>query len=103
MYVSQHWKDGETTSLSIFKSAVVGYGVKIFLPSPPNYVSRSPGKVNSIGVIFDFLAAYSTHLENELTKILQDKKVLSKTTEKLQKWITSQNCEIVKRFASFFR
>ena len=28
--------------------AVVGYGVKIFLPSPPNYVTRSPGteKVN---------------------------------------------------------
>ena len=101
MYVSQHWKDEETTSLSIFKSAVVGYGVKIFLPSPPNYVTT--GKVNSIGVIFDFLAAYSTRLENELTKILQDKKVLSKTTEKLQKWITSQNCEIVKRFASFFR
>ena len=23
---------------------VVGYGVKIFLPSPPNYVTRSPGK-----------------------------------------------------------
>ena len=23
--------------------AVVGYGVKILLPSPPNYVSRSPG------------------------------------------------------------
>ena len=23
--------------------AVVGYGVKIFLPSPPNYVTRSPG------------------------------------------------------------
>ena len=23
--------------------AVVGYGVKIFLPSPPNYVNRSPG------------------------------------------------------------
>ena len=22
---------------------VVGYGVKIFLPSPPNYVTRSPG------------------------------------------------------------
>ena len=27
--------------------AVVGYGVKIFLPSPPNYVTRSPGKVDS--------------------------------------------------------
>ena len=23
--------------------AVVGYGVKIFLPNPPNYVTRSPG------------------------------------------------------------
>ena len=23
--------------------AVVGYGVKVFLPSPPNYVTRSPG------------------------------------------------------------
>ena len=23
--------------------AVVGYGVKIFLPIPPNYVTRSPG------------------------------------------------------------
>ena len=24
--------------------AVVGYGVKIFPPSPPNYVTRSPGR-----------------------------------------------------------
>ena len=28
--------------------AVVGYGVKIFLPSPPNYVTRSPG-INAAG------------------------------------------------------
>ena len=27
--------------------AVVGYGVKIFLPSPPNYVTRSPGCVKT--------------------------------------------------------
>ena len=27
--------------------AVVGYGVKIFLPIPPNYVTRSPGKSNT--------------------------------------------------------
>ena len=26
--------------------AVVGYGFKVFLPSPPNYVTRSPGKVD---------------------------------------------------------
>ena len=25
--------------------AVVGYGVKIFLPSPPNYVTRSHGRL----------------------------------------------------------
>ena len=25
--------------------AAVGYDVKIFLPSPPNYVTRSPGSV----------------------------------------------------------
>ena len=58
-------------------------------------------KVSGIDVIFYFLVAYSTHLENELTKILQDKKVVSKT-RKSQKWIISQNCEIVKWFASFF-
>ena len=35
--------------------AVVGYGVKIFLPSPPNYVTRSPGNctvVLSLSQIF---------------------------------------------------
>ena len=30
--------------------AVVGYGVKIFLPSPPNYVTRSPGSNELIRV-----------------------------------------------------
>ena len=30
--------------------AVVGYGVKIFLPSPPNYVTRSLG-VDDIYVV----------------------------------------------------
>ena len=28
--------------------AVVGYGVKIFLPSPPKYVTRSPGDATSL-------------------------------------------------------
>ena len=30
--------------------AVVGYGVKIFLPSPPNYVTRSPGFIPNFDV-----------------------------------------------------
>ena len=28
--------------------AVVGYGVNIFLPSPPNYVTRSPGMLIAV-------------------------------------------------------
>ena len=59
-------------------------------------------KFSSIEVIFDVLAAYSTHSEKELTKILQDKRVVSETIEKSQKWISSQNSEILKRFESFF-
>ena len=50
------------------KYADLGVGVKSLY---------SGHKVSSIEVIFDFLAAYSTHFENELTKILQDKKVVN--------------------------
>ena len=31
--------------------AVVGYGVKIFLPSPPNYVNRSPGYLHDFFLV----------------------------------------------------
>ena len=31
--------------------AVVGYGVKIFLPCPPNYVSRSPGVMPALALV----------------------------------------------------
>ena len=39
-------------NLKIRPRAVVGYGVKIFLPSPPNYVTRSPGLcwISKLGV-----------------------------------------------------
>ena len=57
--------------------------------------SLYPGhKVSSIEVVFDFLDAYSINLKKELTKILEDKKVVNVTTERSQKWIISQNCEI---------
>ena len=32
--------------------AVVGYDVKIFLPSPPNYVTRSPGRCVGVENVF---------------------------------------------------
>ena len=42
--------------------AVVGYGVKIFLPSPPNYVTRSPGKRGVNDLLISFLGLL--HLRN---------------------------------------
>ena len=42
----------------------------------------SGNKVSTIQVIFHFLAAYAINLGNELTKTLQDKKVVNKTIEK---------------------
>ena len=35
--------------------AVVGYGLKIFLPSPPNYVTRSPGTVAGMIELYEQL------------------------------------------------
>ena len=58
-----------------------------------------PGhKVSSVQVVFDFLAAHSINFTKELADILLDKKAVSVTIEKAQKWIISQNREIVKRF-----
>ena len=61
-------------------------------------------KVSGIDVIFDFLVAYSTHLENELTKILQDK-----TGREQDHWKVAEmddfselwNCEMIR--VVFFR
>ena len=66
--------------------AVVGYGVKIFHPSPPNYVNRSPGVLwylpkwpNPGGLIEDTNMAYVTSRENTLfavSHILTSVKIL---------------------------
>ena len=47
--------------------AVVGYGVKIFLPSPPKYFTRSPGK----GVTLFIRALEVVAYENQFVKINQ--------------------------------
>ena len=54
-HISCYWMNIQVDSMSsnlasamlnskIRPCAVVGYGVKIFHPSPPNYITRSPGK-----------------------------------------------------------
>ena len=36
----------------------VGYGVKIFLPSPPNYVTRSPGNYASAKIFNELIHVF---------------------------------------------
>ena len=48
--------------------AVVGYGVKIFLPSPPNYVTRSPGKIClRIVLIANYVNVQMAHCQQKFT------------------------------------
>ena len=59
--------------------------------------SLYPGlEVSGVQVVFDFL--HYVNLAKKLADSLQDKKAVGITMEKAQKWIISQNCEIVKRF-----
>ena len=76
--------------------AVVGYGVKILLPSPPNYVTRSPGCIwrsysspesgaSLCDVLFwpthlDFEVNYSLLHARLFVKILKLVVVLQRTT-----------------------
>ena len=54
--------DGNTAgNLEARPGVVVGYGVKIFLPSPPNYVTRSPGC--NVGAMLYQLSYETTHVE----------------------------------------
>ena len=46
--------------------AVVGYGVKIFHPSPPNYVTRS--LVQTFLDYFNLFGSQNVHLMNDLEK-----------------------------------
>ena len=52
--------------------AVVGYGVKIFLPSPPNYVTRSPGSGSGRTKKFEF---FHWLTENECAAQMRIKKL----------------------------
>ena len=48
-----------------------------------------------ITIVFDYLGAYYKDLGKELN-VLFGPKVARLTTERSQKWVISQNCEIVK-------
>ena len=52
-----------------------------------------------ITIVFDYLGVYNKDLGKELN-MLFGPKVARVTIERSQKWVISQNCEIVKRFSS---
>ena len=55
--------------------------------------------VTQVNIVFDFLAAYNKQLLIDLDKIgIKDKNNLIR---QCQKWVISQNCEIVKAVYSF--
>ena len=62
-------------------------------------------KVNQVNVVFDFLAEYHQSLKNDLNEHLTGKN--EEETQylimKSQKWIISQNVEIVKNFYTYKR
>ena len=59
-----------------------------------------PGyKAKLITLVFDYLGVYNKDLDKELN-MLFGPKVARVTIERSQKWVNSQNCEIVKRFSS---
>ena len=61
-------------------------------------------KVNQVNVVFDFLAEYHQSLKNDLNEHLRAKNEETQyLVMKSQKWIKSQNVEIVKNFYTYKR
>ena len=63
--------------------AVVGYGVKILLPSPPNYVTRSPGygeKLAGFSLAYSCFAGYDHFREKVAKREVEDQ--VGKTEER---------------------
>ena len=57
--------------------------------------------VYQINIVFDFLGGHHEQLRNDLRSITNTDKELSYLIERCQKWILSQNVNIVKKFYEF--
>ena len=57
-------------------------------------------EILQINGVFDFLAGYSKTLEENLKDFAGGKQTAKKVIQQCQKWIFSQNCEIVKYFCN---
>ena len=57
-------------------------------------------EILQINVVFDFLAGYNKTLKENLKDFTGGKQTAKKVIQQCQKWIFSQNCEIVKYFCN---
>ena len=55
-------------------------------------------EIDQINVVFDFLGCYSKQLECHIKRLYEGEKEAKLVIEQCQKWVLSQNCEIVKNF-----
>ena len=55
-------------------------------------------EIDQINVVFDFLGCYSKQLECHIKRLCEGEKEAKLVIEQCQKWVLSQNCEIVKTF-----
>ena len=55
----------------------------------------------NLSIVFDFLGGHHEQLNNDLRSITNTDKELGYLIERCQKWILSQNVNIVKKFYEF--
>ena len=55
-------------------------------------------EIDQINVVFDFLGCYSKQLECQIKRLCEGEKEAKLVIEQCQKWVLSQNCEILKTF-----
>eukprot|EP00112_Aurelia_sp_Birch-Aquarium-sp1_P019298 Seg4747.2 transcript_id=Seg4747.2/GoldUCD/mRNA.D3Y31 product="hypothetical protein" protein_id=Seg4747.2/GoldUCD/D3Y31 len=55
-------------------------------------------EIDQINVVFDFLGCYSKQLESQIKGLCEGENEAALVIEQCQKWVLSQNCEIVKTF-----
>ena len=55
-------------------------------------------EIDQINVVFGLLGCYSNQLECQIKRLCEGEKEAKLVMEQCQKWVLSQNCEIVKTF-----
>ena len=55
-------------------------------------------EIDQINIVFDFLGCYGKELESQIKRLCEGEKEAILVIEQCQKWVLSQNCEIVKNF-----